>query len=46
VNRVSALHPFHADPDPGFEKFTDPDPGLYFYQKLEFLHATKAKKEL
>jgi len=36
--RVSDPHPFHADPDPGFEKIAYPDsqPGLYFFQKFVF----------
>jgi len=26
IPRVSDPHPFHADPDPGLEKFADADP--------------------
>jgi len=44
ITRFSDPHPFPADPDPGFEKFSnadpdpgsekfaDPDPGLQFYK--------------
>jgi len=46
LTSVSDPHPFHADPDPGFEKFAepdpypgcekfaDPDPSVHFYPKI------------
>jgi len=58
VRRISDPHPFHADPDPGFEKFADPDPDpgcekicgsgtrSSFLQKISVYLRKKAKKEL
>jgi len=40
--RVSDPHPFHADPDPVFEKIADPDPGFEIIENpdpgLDFLN--------
>jgi len=53
---VSDPHPFHADPDPGFEifadvdpdprceKFADPDPRLQFHQRMSALLRPKSNK--
>jgi len=35
--RVSNPHPFHADPNPGFEINADPDEGFNVFKKFVFL---------
>jgi len=46
-SRVSNPHPFHADPDTGFEIFADPDPGLNFSQiSINFTWNSVKKKTL
>jgi len=36
LTRVSDPHPFHADPNPGFQIFADPDPGFEIFADLGF----------
>ena len=31
IRGVSDPHPFHKDPDPGFQIFADPDPGFQIF---------------
>jgi len=46
VVRVSGPQPFYADPDSGFERNVDPNPGLDFYPKNCVFTFKKKEKKL